>query len=87
MLDEEDDPAILSAVIWSLSQVGGEDVRTYLENLLDKTEDEDEILSSKTPSPTCPSLKTSNSSICWPWTLTRIWSSWMNWKNWKSWKN
>jgi hypothetical protein len=43
LLDEEEDDTILSAVIWSLSQVGGEDVRTYLENLLDKTEDEEEI--------------------------------------------
>jgi len=43
LLDEEDDPEIYSAIIWSLSQVGGEDVRTYLENLLDKTEDDDEI--------------------------------------------
>lgn len=42
MLDEEDDSTILSAVIWSLSQVGGEDVRTYLENLLDQTDDDDE---------------------------------------------
>lgn len=38
---EEDDVA--SAAIWSLSQIGGEDVRTYLENLLDQTEDEDQI--------------------------------------------
>lgn len=44
MLDEEDDPEIFSAVVWSLSQVGGEDVRTYLENLLDKTEDEEDVL-------------------------------------------
>jgi HEAT repeat protein len=43
MLDEEEDSAILSAVIWSLSQVGGEDVRTYLENLLDKTDDDEEL--------------------------------------------
>lgn len=43
MLDEEDDSTILSAVIWSLSQVGGEDVRTYLENLLAQTEDDDEL--------------------------------------------
>ena len=43
MLDEEEDAEILSAVIWSLSQVGGEDVRTYLENLLAETEDDDEI--------------------------------------------
>lgn len=43
LLDEEDDSVILAAVIWSLSQIGGEDVRTYLENLLDQTDDEDEI--------------------------------------------
>ena len=42
MLGEEEDAAILSAVIWSLSQIGGEDVRTYLENLLDVIEDDDE---------------------------------------------
>ena len=43
MLGEEEDPDILSAVIWSLSQIGGEDVRTYLENLLDQVEDDDQI--------------------------------------------
>ena len=43
MLDEEEDSAVLSAIIWSLSQVGGEDVRTYLENLLDKADDDDEL--------------------------------------------
>ncbi|RJP48011.1 MAG: HEAT repeat domain-containing protein [Anaerolineaceae bacterium] len=43
MLDEEEDSTILSAIIWSLSQVGGEDVRTYLENLLVQTEDDDEL--------------------------------------------
>jgi HEAT repeat protein len=42
MLGEEEDEAVLSAVIWSLSQIGGEDVRTYLENLLDAVEDDDE---------------------------------------------
>ncbi len=42
MLNEEDDSAVLSAVIWSLSQIGGEDVRTYLENLLDQLEEDDE---------------------------------------------
>ena len=36
-------PTILSAVIWSLSQIGGEDVRTYLENLLDQLEDDEQI--------------------------------------------
>jgi hypothetical protein len=43
MLGEEEDDRILSSVIWSLSQIGGEDVRTYLENLLDQIEDEDQI--------------------------------------------
>jgi HEAT repeat protein len=43
MLGEEEDATILSAVIWSLSQVGGEDVRTYLENLLDQLEDDEQI--------------------------------------------
>lgn len=43
MLGEEEDPAILSATIWSLSQIGGEDVRTYLENLLDQLEDDEQI--------------------------------------------
>ena len=43
MLDEEEDASVLSAVIWSLSQVGGEDVRVYLQNLLDKTGNDDAI--------------------------------------------
>lgn len=42
MLEEEDDDDVISSTIWSLSQIGGEDVRTYLENLLDQTEDEDQ---------------------------------------------
>jgi len=43
LLEEEDDPEIFSAIIWSLSQIGGEDVRTYLENLVDQTEDDDMV--------------------------------------------
>ena len=43
MLGEEEDETVLNAVIWSLSQIGGEDVRTYLESLLDRIEDEDQI--------------------------------------------
>ena len=43
MLGEEEDADILSSVIWSLSQIGGEDVRTYLENLLDQLEDDEQI--------------------------------------------
>ena len=42
MLEEEDDDEVTSSIIWSLSQIGGEDVRTYLENLLDQIEDEDQ---------------------------------------------
>jgi len=41
LMEEEDDDDVLSATIWSLSQIGGEDVRTYLENLLDQTEEEE----------------------------------------------
>ncbi len=43
MLGEEEEDTVLSAAIWSLSQIGGEDVRTYLESLLDQIEDEDQI--------------------------------------------
>jgi HEAT repeat protein len=43
MLGEEEDESVLSAIIWSLSQIGGEDVRTYLESLLDQIEDDDQI--------------------------------------------
>lgn len=43
LLEEEDDTDVFSAAIWSLSQIGGEDVQTFLENLLDKTEDDEEI--------------------------------------------
>ncbi len=42
LLEEEFDEAISGATIWSLSQIGGEDVRLYLQNLLDKVEDDDE---------------------------------------------
>jgi hypothetical protein len=33
----------MSAAIWSLSQIGGEDVQIVLEKLLDEAEDEDLI--------------------------------------------
>jgi len=42
MLGEEEEDTVLSAIIWSLSQIGGEDVRTYLENLLDQLEEDDD---------------------------------------------
>lgn len=43
LLGEEEDADIMSAVIWSLSQIGGEDVRTFLENILDQLEDDEQI--------------------------------------------
>ena len=43
MLEEEEDDDLTSAVIWSLSQIGGEDARVFIENLIDQTEDEDQI--------------------------------------------
>ena len=43
MLDEEEDDEVLEAIIWSLSQIGGEDVRNYLQALLDAAEDDDLI--------------------------------------------
>lgn len=42
LLEDEFDEAVSGAAIWSLSQIGGEDVRLYLQNLLDKVEDDDE---------------------------------------------
>ena len=43
MLEEEDDDLVFGALVWSLSQIGGEDVRTYLVSLLDQYEEEDQI--------------------------------------------
>jgi hypothetical protein len=43
VLEEEEEDEITSAAIWSLSQVGGEDVRLYIENLLDLAEEEEDI--------------------------------------------
>jgi len=42
LLEEEFDDVIAGAAIWSLSQIGGEDVRIYLQNLLDNVEDDDQ---------------------------------------------
>ena len=39
--DEEEDDDVISATIWSLSQIGGEDTRIYIVNLIENTEDED----------------------------------------------
>ncbi|MBN1304600.1 MAG: HEAT repeat domain-containing protein [Anaerolineales bacterium] len=42
MMDEEDDDLVYAALIWSLSQIGGEDVRTYLENLFDQADTDEQ---------------------------------------------
>ena len=42
LLEEEVDDAIMGAAIWSLSQIGGEDVGIYLQNLLDNLEDDEQ---------------------------------------------
>lgn len=38
--EEEEDDDVVAAAIWSLSQIGGDDARIYLVNLLELTEDE-----------------------------------------------
>ena len=43
LLEEEEEDGITSAAIWSLSQVGGEDVRVYIENLIDLAEDDEQV--------------------------------------------
>jgi HEAT repeat protein len=43
MIEDEDDEEVLEAVIWSLSQIGGEDVRDYLQALLDAAEDDEHV--------------------------------------------
>ncbi|MCZ2127772.1 MAG: HEAT repeat domain-containing protein [Anaerolineales bacterium] len=41
--DEEESDEETMAAIWALSQIGGEDARAYILNMLDNTEDEDAI--------------------------------------------
>jgi HEAT repeat protein len=43
MLEDEEDDDVLQAAIWSLSQIGGEDVRTYLEALLAEAVDDEQV--------------------------------------------
>ncbi|MEW6027944.1 MAG: HEAT repeat domain-containing protein [Chloroflexota bacterium] len=43
LLDEEDDVDVFQAAVWSLSQIGGEDVRTYLVNLLDQFDEDADV--------------------------------------------
>ncbi len=42
VLEDEEEDEITSAAIWSLSQVGGEDVRVYLEALIDQAEEDED---------------------------------------------
>jgi HEAT repeat protein len=39
--DEEEEEDVAAAAIWSLSQIGGDEARTYLVGLADQTEDEE----------------------------------------------
>ena len=43
LLEDEEDAGVIEAAIWSLSQIGGEDARVYIENLLDLAEDDEQI--------------------------------------------
>jgi HEAT repeat protein len=43
LLEEEEEDAITSAAIWTLSQIGGEDARLYIQSLLDIAEEEEHI--------------------------------------------
>lgn len=43
MLEDELDDDVFQAIIWSLSQIGGDDVRTFLEALLADAEEDDQI--------------------------------------------
>jgi len=42
LLEDEENDDISAAAIWSLSQIGGEDVRIYIQNLIDQSEGEDD---------------------------------------------
>ncbi len=41
--EEEEDDDVVAAAIWSISQIGGDDARIYLLNLIENTEDEDAV--------------------------------------------
>jgi len=43
LLEDEDDDLVTAAAIWSLSQIGGEDARIYLQTLLDQAVDPEQI--------------------------------------------
>jgi HEAT repeat protein len=43
VLEDEDEDEITTAAIWTLSQIGGEDARIYIQNLLDQAEEEEHV--------------------------------------------
>ncbi len=43
LLEEEEDPGIIEAAIWSLSQIGGEDARIYIQTVIDLAEDAEQV--------------------------------------------
>jgi HEAT repeat protein len=43
VLEEEDESEVSSAAIWSLSQIGGEDARIYIQGLLDLAEEDEDV--------------------------------------------
>jgi len=43
VLEEEDESEVSSAAIWSLSQIGGEEARIYIQGLLDLAEEDEDV--------------------------------------------
>jgi len=43
LLDDEDDEEVISGAVWSLSEIGGEDARIYLQSMLDRATDPEQI--------------------------------------------
>jgi HEAT repeat protein len=43
LLENEEDDDVFIAAVWSLSQIGGEDVRAYLQTILDNAEEDSQI--------------------------------------------
>lgn len=43
VLEDEDEEDITTAAIWSLSQIGGDDARLYIQNLLDLAEEDEDL--------------------------------------------
>jgi hypothetical protein len=43
LLEDEEDPAIRRHIVWALSQLGGEGVRSRLEELIEMETDDEEV--------------------------------------------